>query len=194
MPTLQVQPSMDAVEFRLFRAIAKNIQYVRESKRLTQDEFAVQCGISRNQLIRAESGRGEIRIQTLTKIAIKNGLRISDLLAEQGRAWVDIMPGQLIQKKSSKKINETELRFAGTSAWRGKVLNIPSRTTLRLQGEVGVTWFVHVKEGVLSIYSPVDSIIVSAGQSSLVKGNGEFRMVNPHQAPVTVLIVKVYGK
>jgi transcriptional regulator with XRE-family HTH domain len=185
---------MDAIEFRLFRAIAKNIQYVRESKRLTQDEFAEQCGISRNQLIRAESGRGEIRIQTLTKIAVKNGLKITELLVEQGRAWVDILPGQLVHKKSPKKIDETELRFSGTSTWRGKVLKIPSRTTLRLQGEVGVTWFINVTEGVLSIYSPVDSLALSAGMSSLVKGNGEFRLVNPHQALATVLIVKVYGK
>lgn len=184
---------MDAVEFRLFRAIAKNIQYVRESKRLTQDEFAEQCGISRNQLIRAESGRGEIRIQTLTKIAIKNGLRISDLLAEQGRAWVDIIPGQLVHKKNIKKIDETELRFSGVSGWKGKVLKLPSKTTVRLQGEVGVTWFVNVTDGVLSVYSPVDSIALSAGLSSLVKGNGEFRLVNPHQKAATVLIVKVYG-
>ena len=185
---------MDAIEFRLFRAIAKNIQYVRESKRLTQDEFAEQCGISRNQLIRAESGRGEIRIQTLTKIAIKNGLRISDLLAEQGRAWVDLLPAQLVHKKSNKKIDETELRFSGTSAWRGKYWKLPSRTTLRLRGELGVTWFLNVTEGVLSIYSPVDSVTLSAGHSSLVKGNGEFRLVNPHLKPVTVLVMKVYGK
>ena len=63
------------------RRLGKQIQTLREERRLTQDALARRVGLSRAYLARLEIGRHNAPILTLAKIAKALKVPITDLLA-----------------------------------------------------------------------------------------------------------------
>ena len=60
--------------------IAKRVREMRMSLKMSKVEFALQLGISRQQLDRLESGRSNITLTTLEKIARNMGLEPWELI------------------------------------------------------------------------------------------------------------------
>ena len=60
--------------------IAKRVREMRMSLKMSKVEFALQLGISRQQLDRLESGRSNITLNTLEKIARNMGLEPWELI------------------------------------------------------------------------------------------------------------------
>ncbi len=60
--------------------IARRVREMRTSLKMSKVEFALQLGISRQQLDRLESGRSNITLTTLEKIARNMGLEPWELI------------------------------------------------------------------------------------------------------------------
>ena len=60
--------------------IARRVREMRTSLKMSKVEFALQLGISRQQLDRLESGRSNITLTTLKKIARNMGLEPWELI------------------------------------------------------------------------------------------------------------------
>lgn len=60
--------------------IARRVREIRTSLEMSKVEFALQLGISRQQLDRLESGRSNITLTTLEKIAHNMGLEPWELI------------------------------------------------------------------------------------------------------------------
>ena len=60
--------------------IARRVRAMRTSLKMSKVEFALQLGISRQQLDRLESGRSNITLTTLEKIARNMGLEPWELI------------------------------------------------------------------------------------------------------------------
>ena len=59
-----------------------NLRKIRESKKLSQEEFALNCGISRAYYGRIERGEHSITIEQCKKISDYLGIHISSLFVD----------------------------------------------------------------------------------------------------------------
>lgn len=62
------------------KIIAKNLQYYRNAKKLTREELSLNLGLDNSYISKLEKCKINISIDTLTKIATKLNIQISDLL------------------------------------------------------------------------------------------------------------------
>lgn len=58
------------------------LRKVREGRRMSQEQFADYCGISRAYYGRLERGEHSITLDTCQKIAVANGIALADLFSE----------------------------------------------------------------------------------------------------------------
>ena len=63
--------------------LAKNVRKVRKEMKLSQLEFALECGVSLDIISQIERERTNPRLSTLQKIAAYTGQRVADLLIEE---------------------------------------------------------------------------------------------------------------
>ena len=64
-------------------ALAKNVRKIRKEMKLSQLEFALECGISIDIVSQIEREKTNPRLSTLQKIAAYTGQRVADLLIEE---------------------------------------------------------------------------------------------------------------
>mgnify|MGYP002626942945 CR=1 FL=1 len=62
------------------KKISLKIKFERQKRGLSQEEFALKAGISRNAMWKIESGRVSPTIDTLEKIAIALNMKITKLV------------------------------------------------------------------------------------------------------------------
>ena len=71
---------MNKKEEEYFKKLGLKIRFLRQLKRLSQLEFAINCGIGRTELYKVEKGLINPRLETITKIAKGFGITIDNLL------------------------------------------------------------------------------------------------------------------
>ncbi len=64
------------------RSFGEIVRKYRESRRLSQEEFAAECGISRAYYGRIERGEYNVTLRMCHEIAIALGVRVCDLFVD----------------------------------------------------------------------------------------------------------------
>jgi transcriptional regulator with XRE-family HTH domain len=62
------------------------VRYLRNSRNLSQEEFAVLCGLHRTYIGSIERGEKNVTLLTAKKLANVFGMKLSELLAEVERS------------------------------------------------------------------------------------------------------------
>ncbi|MCV9938311.1 helix-turn-helix domain-containing protein [Boseaceae bacterium BT-24-1] len=75
-------------------AIASRIAVLRKSRRLSFDQLAARCGVSKGMLVQIEQGRANPSIGTLCRLASGLGVSVAELVevAEAGHRPIRIIP------------------------------------------------------------------------------------------------------
>ncbi len=64
-------------------ALSRNVRKIRKEMKLSQLEFALECGISLDIVSQIEREKTNPRLSTLQKIAAYTGQRVADLLIDE---------------------------------------------------------------------------------------------------------------
>jgi len=67
------------------RLLARNLRRLRLERKLTQDELAADAGVRQALISELESGKIDVRLDTLQRIAMALNARLAELLEEGNR-------------------------------------------------------------------------------------------------------------
>ena len=67
------------------RLLARNLRRLRLERKLTQDELAAEAGVRQALISELESGKIDVRLDTLQRIAVALNARLAELLEEGKR-------------------------------------------------------------------------------------------------------------
>jgi len=67
------------------RLLARNLRRLRLERKLTQDELAAEAGVRQALISELESGKIDVRLDTLQRIAMALNARLAELLEEGNR-------------------------------------------------------------------------------------------------------------
>ena len=67
------------------RLLARNLRRLRLERKLTQDELAADAGVRQALISELESGKIDVRLDTLQRIASALNARLAELLEEGNR-------------------------------------------------------------------------------------------------------------
>ena len=67
------------------RLLARNLRRLRLERKLTQDELAAEAGVRQALISELESGKIDVRLDTLQRIALALSARLAELLEEGKR-------------------------------------------------------------------------------------------------------------
>ena len=67
------------------RLLARNLRRLRLERKLTQDELAAEAGVRQALISEQESGKIDVRLDTLQRIAMALNARLAELLEEGNR-------------------------------------------------------------------------------------------------------------
>lgn len=168
---------MESFLVQLYRSIGKNIQRLREEKNQTQKEFAQLCGLSRSQILRAEAGRGEIRLPTLARIAERTETPLVELLKEQMNFihFTIFGPGPDLELKP---------------AWSMKIVKIASQHFCEIENQKEDFCLVLSLRGPIHFYSSFQNICIEEKQGCIISGAGVTRLQNHTHGPCEALILR----
>lgn len=77
--TVENAPSDDPVQ-KVHAVLAQRIAVLRKKKRLSFDQLAAQCGVSKGMLVQVEQGKANPSIGTLCRIAAGLGVSVAELV------------------------------------------------------------------------------------------------------------------
>ncbi len=165
---------MEIFLIQLFRNIGKNVQRLRETKNLTQSEFAEHCQLSRSQILRAESGRGEVRLTTLATIAHKNKVSLQDLLNERSLS-VQFLP---IDSQSS------------DVPWVKENFYLSPLQTHELELKKSNFFLAICLKGKIQLRADFQNHELLESDGCFVKGVGKIQLLNLADFPSEILILR----
>jgi transcriptional regulator with XRE-family HTH domain len=68
--------------------LGANVRLIRHGKAISQEDFAELVGISKVSVATIEAGKGNLRLETLVKLAEAAGIEPAHLLVHHGDDWL----------------------------------------------------------------------------------------------------------
>ncbi|MFD7261273.1 helix-turn-helix domain-containing protein [Streptomyces sp. NPDC059874] len=149
---------------QLTQALARNLKRWRGERGFTLDSLATRSGVSRGMIIQIEQARTNPSVGTTVKLADALGISISTLLDyDRGPQVRIVLPDQAVRLWSSEAGSSTTM-----------LIGTDERGPMELW-----TWHLVPGEGTESAPHPsgtIEMLHVTAGDLTLVVGEGEFRV------------------
>lgn len=71
-------------------ALSRNLKKIRKLRNISQEEFAAECGLSKEAISTLECEKGDPKLSTIQKVAAYTGCEVPELLKKDGNIEVQI--------------------------------------------------------------------------------------------------------